>query len=270
MRMMRAFVIILTVVCISLSVHVTSSAAQSLPLRPVPSLFEMPSTISPSASQMAEIEKWTRDYTAWKAWFAKWRNTREPSEFGTRPRRQRPDPPAALVLACPVPSDEAGPLGQACRLLDEWLRNDVATEIITQQTAATRTRKENDQKTIWWHHVHLDALWPMTQGTTGVFGVLGLHTTIDLTGRIELFLAPGAILLRVPSQSGNGQWKPATDWGFSFRLADFTMPRISRPATLHVNLARVWLIGGSDSVPGVRNDMYLGGFSLTFKKVQTP
>jgi hypothetical protein len=48
------------------------------------------------------------------------------------------------------------------------------------------------------------------------------------------------------------------------------MPGTGRPATLHVNLARVWFIGGSDSVPGVRNDLYLGGFSLTFKKVQTP
>ncbi len=142
-------------------------------------------------------------------------------------------------------------------MLDEWRHDDLATEIITQQSAAARTRKENDQKTIWWQHVHLDALWPMTQGTTGIFGVLGLHTTIDLTGRIELFIAPGAILLRVPSPSGNGQWKPATDWGFSYRLADFTMPRTRRPATLHVNLARVWFIGGSDSVPGVRNDLYL-------------
>jgi hypothetical protein len=71
--------------------------------------------------------------------------------------------------------------------------------------------KENDQKTVWWQHIHLDALWPMTQGTSGVYGILGLHTTIDLTGRVELFVAPGAILMRVPGPSGNGEWKPATD-----------------------------------------------------------
>jgi hypothetical protein len=267
MRMMRAVVIIISFVCASLSVAVTDSTAQSPPLRPVPTMTEMPTTIAPSTQQMSEIERWTHDYNAWKAWFAEWRNKREPSTFGTRPRRQRPEPPDALFLACPVPSDEIGPLGQACRLLDEWVRNDVATEIIAQQVAATRARKENDQKTIWWQHVHLDALWPMTQGTSGIFGVLGLHTTVDLTGRVELFLAPGAILLRVPGPSGNGEWKPAIDWGFSFRLADFTMPQMRRPATLHVNLAKVWMFGNTENVPGVQSDMYLAGFSLTFKKV---
>lgn len=245
----------------------TAALAQSLPLRPLATTAEMPTTISPSAQQMTEIERWTRDYTAWKAWFAEWRNKREPSMFGTRDRRQRPEPPGALFLACPVPSDNDGPLGHACRLLDEWVRNDIATEIIAQQVAAARKQKEDDQKTIWWQHVHLDALWPMTQGTSGIYGVLGLHTTIDLTGRVELFLAPGAILLRVPGPSGDGEWKPATDWGFSFRLANFTMPRVRRPATLHVNLAKVWMFGNTENVPGAQSDMYLAGFSLTFKKV---
>lgn len=246
---------------------IDSAAAQSLPLRPIPSATSWPSTIEPGAEQLSDIEQWTRDYIAWKAWFGEWRNKREPSLFGTHARRPRPDPPVALVLACPVPSDDVGPLAQSCRLLDEWLRNDVATEIITQEAAAARARKENESKTIWWQHVHLDALWPMTQGTSGMFGVLGLHTTIDLTGRIELFLAPGAILMRVPGPSGNGEWKPATDWGFSFRLADFTMPRTRRPATLHVNLAKVWLFGVSENVTATQNDMYLAGFSLTFRKM---
>ena len=165
-----------------------------------------------------------------------------------------------------VSVEESGVLANACGLLEEWQRNDLATEIITQQIAAARKQKEDDHKTVWWQHVHLDALWPMTQGTSGVFGVLGLHTTVDLTGRIELFMAPGAILMRVPGPSGNGEWKPATDWGFSYRLADFTMPRIDRPATLHINLARVWFLASDENVPGVRNDMYLAGFSLTFKK----
>ncbi len=255
-----------TSVCLVIGL-IDSAAAQSLPLLAVPSVTSWPSTIEPGAEQLSDIERWTRDYTDWKTWFGEWRNKREPSLFGTHARRQRPDPPVALVLACPVPSDDVGRLAQSCRLLDEWLRNDVATEIITQEAAAARARKENESKTIWWQHVHLDALWPMTQGTSGMFGVLGLHTTIDLTGRIELFLAPGAILMRVPGPSGNGEWKPATDWGFSFRLADFTMPRTRRPATLHVNLAKVWLFGVDENVTAAQTDMYLAGFSLTFRKV---
>ena len=245
---------------------VDSAAAQSLPLPPVPALGQWPTTIEPTPEQLSGIERWTRDYTAWKAWFAEWRNKREPSLLGTRDRRQRPDPPVTLVAACPVSVEETGVLANACSLLEEWQRNDLATEIISQQIASARKQKEDDHKTVWWQHVHLDALWPMTQGPSGVFGVLGLHTTIDLTGRIELFMAPGAILMRVPGPSGNGEWKPATDWGFSYRLADFTMPRMHRPATLHVNLARVWFLASDENVPGVQNDMYLAGFSLTFKK----
>src|SRR5262245_4260653 len=104
MGMRRALVVCL----IALGSSIGSSkpvVAQSLPLHSVPTITEMPTTISPSTQQMSEIERWTRDYTAWKAWFAEWRNKREPSTFGTRPRRQRPDPPDALFLACPVPSD---------------------------------------------------------------------------------------------------------------------------------------------------------------------
>jgi len=269
MRTRRVIAVALTSACVVIG-SMDSAGAQSLPLPSLPSVSYWPSTIEPTAEQVPGIERWTRDYAAWKAWFAEWRNKREPSLFGTRARRPRPDPPAALFLACPLPSHDVGPLAEPCRLLAEWLRNDVATEIITQQAAATRARKENQPNTIWWQHVHLDALWPMTQGTSGIYGVLGLHTTIDLTGRIELFLAPGAFLMRVPGPGGTGQWKPATDWGFSYRLADFTMPRTRRPATLHVNLAKVWLFGRAENAPPVQSDMYLAGFSVTFKKVQTP
>jgi hypothetical protein len=263
----RAMAVAFTSACIVLGSIGSAVAQSSLPLALRPSVAAWPTTIEPSGEQLAGIERWSRDYIAWKAWFGEWRNKREPSLFGTHSRRQRPDPPVEAFFACPLPSDDVGPLAQSCRLLDEWLRNDVAAEIITQQAAATRTRKENESKTIWWQHVHLDALWPMTQGTSGMYGVLGLHTTIDLTGRIELFLAPGAILMRVPGPSGNGEWKPATDWGFTYRLADFTMPRMRRPATLHVNLAKVWLFGGTENAAAAQNDMYLAGFSLTFRKM---
>jgi hypothetical protein len=52
--------------------------------------------------------------------------------------------------------------------------------------------------------------------------------------------------------------------GFSYRVANFTMPRMKRPATLHVNLAKVWLFGKAEEASGVQSDTYLAGFSLTF------
>jgi len=269
MCLMRVPVAILITLCVSLCVS-DAVAAQTVPLQPVRSVTELPITISPTDEQMKGVERWMREYAAWKTWAAAWLNKREPGVFGgSRERRQRPDPPPALLAACPVSIEETGTLADACKLLDEWRHDDLATEIIRQQISSARKKKEDDQKTVWWQHVHLDALWPMTQGTSGVYGVLGVHTTVDLTGRVQLFLAPGAILMRVPGPSGNGEWRPATDWGFSYRLADFTMPRMGCPATLHLNLARVWFLGGGETMPGVSNDTYLAGFSLTFKKVKT-
>lgn len=227
-----------------------------------------PTVTTMSRDAMRHVERWVRDYTAWKAWFAKWHNRVEPGWFGTRDRRPRPDPPAVLLETCPVPPDAEAVLVKACRLLEEWRKDDIATEIIEQQVATTRAQKETEDRSVWWRHVHLDALWPMTQGTSGIYGLVGLHSTIDLTGRVELFLAPGAILMRVPGPAGP-EWKPATDWGLSYRVTDFTMPGTRRPVTLHLNLARVWLFGQREDVPGVQSDMYLAGFSLTFRKMVT-
>ncbi len=217
---------------------------------------------------LAEIEQWTRDYAEWRAWFEQWRNRREPGWFGIRPRRERPDPPASLAAACPVGSIETGALADACRYFAEWRDNDVADTTATQQATAARAHHERAQHTVWWQHVHLDALWPVTQGTSGIFGVVGLHTTIKVSGRVQVFLAPGAILMRVPDANGGEQWKPATDWGFSYRMFDFTLPGVRRPSTLHLNLAKLWLLGARENPAGANTDMYLAGLSLTFRKAE--
>jgi len=227
-----------------------------------------PAVPSVSRDELNLVKRWVRDYSEWKTWFAKWHNRVEPGWFGTRDRRPRPDPPAILLDKCPVPADADAVLVKACGLLEEWRQDDIATEIIKQQVATTRAQKETEDRSVWWRHVHFDALWPMTQGTSGIYGLVGLHSTIDLTGRVELFLAPGAILMRVPGPAGP-EWKPATDWGLSYRVTDFTMPGTRRPVTLHVNLAKVWLFGPREDVPGAQSDMYLAGFSLTFRKMVT-
>ena len=82
---------------------------------------------------------------------------------------------------------------------------------------------------------------------------------------MQIFLAPGAILVRVPSGAGD-TWTPATDWGFSYRILDFTLPAMRRPGSLHLNLAKVWLLG-HDRLTSIDSGMYLAGFSLTFRPV---
>lgn len=150
-----------------------------------------------------------------------------------------------------------------CRAWREWARADYATLLATQQVAQTRAKSEAPRKTIWWEHIHLDALWPVTQVGSSAFGVCGVHATLNLTTRAQIFIAPGAILMRLPSLEGGQTWTPAADWGFSYKLFDLRLPAMQRASTLHLNIARVWILG-MNRIP-IAGELYLAGFSLTFK-----
>jgi hypothetical protein len=214
--------------------------------------------------RLQEVQRWSREFQEWKAWFARWHNRREPGWMSTKPRRPRPEPPAWLPAACGTLTEDEGPLADGCRALSEWRRDDYLALIETERLAQTRADLETPRRTVWWEHVHLDALWPMTQSGSSAYGVLGVHVTLHVTERVQLFLAPGAILMRVPTQDGSQAWTLATDWGFSYKMFDFTMPGLRRPSTLHVNLARVWVLGDANQL--LNRELYLAGFSLTFNE----
>jgi hypothetical protein len=154
-------------------------------------------------------------------------------------------------------------MAAGCRAWREWVRADYATELVAQRLVQTRATSEAPRKTVWWEHIHLDALWPVTQVGSNAFGVCGVHATLNLTQRAQIFIAPGAILMRLPALEGGQTWTPAADWGFSYRLFDLRLPAMQRASTLHLNIARVWILGMS-RVP-MAGELYLAGFSLTFK-----
>ena len=218
-----------------------------------------------SGERLGELERWTKEYRAWKAWSERWQNRREPGWLpsSSRERKQPPAPPAWLPEVCALLGDEKGTLADGCTAWREWGRNDYAAEVVAQQITQTRADLEAPRRTIWWEHIHIDALWPMTQAGSRVYGVAGLHTTLQVTRRFQIFLAPGAMMMRLPTADGKERWSPATHWGFSYRLTDFRFPWTSRPTTLHMNIARVWVLGQSQ-LP-TAGEMYLAGFSLTLK-----
>jgi hypothetical protein len=213
--------------------------------------------------RLVEASAWVDDYKEWKAWFAEWHNRSEPGvwSWSTRPRRPRPDPPSWLERTCEVSPTESS-MDEGCRLLAEWREDDFFAMLARERAAHARADLEAPQKTVWWQHVHVDAFWPMTQTGVHAYGVFGTHVTMPVGKRVQVFLAPGAILMRVPSRTGGGTWTTATDWGMSVSVARFIMPGLRRASTLHFNFARVWLLGSAD--PGLSGDLYLAGFSLTF------
>jgi len=248
---------------IVLSLAGTASAQQEAPL---PSRALATLALAPTAEAPGEIlhvlERWTADSDEWQAWFALWRNRREPGVWSTRERRPAPVPPDWLPQACRGGLEEEGTLGEACRAWRESVR---AVEDETAARAAqARANLESPQRTAWWSRVHLDGFWPMTRSGTSAFGIVGAHATMPVTRRFQVFVTPGVILMRLPGPDGRSQLTTATDWGFSYRLLDFRLPGFRRASSLHVNMARVWLLG--QSVVNAPGDLYVAGFSMTFNR----
>ena len=65
--------------------------------------------------------------------------------------------------------------------------------------------------------------------------------TIHVAHRRQVFVAPGVMLMRVPTPTGEQELQPATDWGVSYKLFNFNLPGVRRQGTLHVNLVRAWV-----------------------------
>jgi len=246
----------------------TRNAPDVLPATTIPLAGQMivPSialAIEPPADQtqrMAAVQQWVREYTEWQEWEDHWRGRQEPGWFGARDRKPKPDPPAWLFGECRELADVEGTHADACRLLIAW-RDDYATAQVRARLLAARTAYEAPTHTTWWNHVHVDALW-LGPNASMSYGVVGIHVTLKLVGRWQVFVAPGAILLNVPTSRGRA-WQPATDLGLSYRLIDLALPGSHRQATLHLNLAKAWLLGGSESF--INSSVDLAGLSVTFK-----
>jgi hypothetical protein len=225
-----------------------------------------PELIDP-ATQQQELEKWVRDYSSWKQWAELWANRREPGWFtSSRKRRERPDPPRWLADRCSVAGAEGDDdIADACVLLTEWQGGYISSQIAKQRAAAA-TSAEQEEKTTWWEHVHLDGGWPALQSGSTLVGVVGMHATTTVKGRLEIFIAPGAMLLNVPVGGGRRAWKVATNYGIAYRLGQFKFPG-NRTALVHLNLAKAWLISAGN-LPTKSTDF--AGLSLTFKRNPAP
>jgi len=206
-----------------------------------------------------ELERWVHGFTAWQEWSEQWLNRRQPGWFGTQSRRARPDPPSWLDAECQVFIEAEGLFQRACELLAIWKDPDVADA--RRERADAQLQREAPTKTKWWEHVHLDVLWPMTQLGASTYGVVGTHVTMEMSDRLQIFVAPGVMLMNLPAERGR-KWTPAADWGISYRLFEFKAPGFGRRARLHVNVAKAWIFAGPKSI--ARTSVDLAGFSLTF------
>jgi len=254
--------------CVSVAIACPVSAQEvqdPLPARNIEtSIIELPADVVRWGARLVELNQWIAEFDKWQQWNEVWGNKREPGWLKARERRQRPDPPAWLAAECSdaiLQTDSV--LAEGCRTLLVW-NDDPTTAQLRGQLASTRTQKEAPTRSVWWEHLHLDAMWPMAQTGSSVFGVLGVHATIDVAGRFQVFVAPGAIVLNMPTSDNRREWRPATDYGIAYRVVDFTLPGFERRATLHFNLAKAWVMAGPSNV--IKSGITLAGFSVSFKR----
>jgi hypothetical protein len=211
-----------------------------------------------------DVERWIHDFSEWKNWRDQWANRREPGWFSEfRSRRPRPDPPDWLFDRCGDALEDTGQIAEACALVAEWRAGYPTSPAAGARVASVTPADEQVDKTIWWEHLHLDVGWPAMQSGVTLFGVVGMHATTTVRGRLQVFVAPGAMLLNVPTRDGRRAWKMATNYGIGYRLVEFRFPG-NRQALLHVNLAKAWLLGSTLDVETKSTDFV--GFSVTFKK----
>src|SRR5262245_36343874 len=192
------------VVLICLGVSSISSAQfpeeNQLPARPLPveflQLVPEPGVIVLSEEHLQEADAWARDFDAWQRWADRWFNKRQPGFLASSVERsKRPDPPVWLADICVLLADDDR-LKHACQLLDQW-RQDPLMPKSLQAAAAAPMQKEKPVNSVWWRHLHVDGLWSTTQTNTSVFALFGVHATIDVYGRAQIFAAPGILLMSV-------------------------------------------------------------------------
>ena len=243
---------------------VVLSLALAATLSGVSPVYAQSASAAEQTVQDPSLQEWIKAFTEWQQWWAQWGNRPEPGVLtSSRPRRAKPAPPAWLAGKCDEIFDPADPLVPACELLEAWREDNVTAKRRAAQGAATQ-KNETSPKTMWWEHLHVDLLWPATELRQSVYGVVGMHTAMTVKGRVQIFLAPGVMLLNLPAIDGSRMWKVAANYGIGFRLFDFTFPG-GRRASLHVNAAKSYLLLEPRDVI-VSRSLDFAGFSISFKR----
>ena len=217
-------------------------------------------------AQRVQLQRWMAEFAEWQEWSARWSSRREPGWLTTfRERRPKPEPPVWLAARCEVELDQDSPLVPACALLTAWRNEDPGVQTL-QARSVVGSQSEGAPHTMWWERLHLDLMWPALQWQSSIYGVVGMHHAIPVRGRLQLFTTPGVLLLNLPSSNGSRAWKVALNYGIGYRLFEFTFPG-SRPAELHLNLAKTWIMSDTADVVTGRS-LDVAGLSITFKKTR--
>ena len=238
---------------------VSAQTPAPLPSRAIAAGLPAVATVDPGAVDDRALEQWIRDYRAWQEWAARWINRRQwvmhpfpypfwkdsPDVFSyVAPRRPEPVPPAGLEVECARwsgSSTERSPRAEACALLADW-RDDYATQWLRGTVASASTSQDEPSKTRFIEHLHFASLWTnLDVGGARAYGLAGVHATIDVRGRWQIYALPGVLAVSVPNLQGRRSVTIGYDWGMAVRLFNARVPYVGIPLKVHLNLVQVWM-----------------------------
>jgi hypothetical protein len=233
--------------------------------------------IEPDDANRDDLAQWIEEYADWQEWAARHFNKRQwmlhpfpypywknnPSLFSyVAPPRLQPAPPVWLHDACEgwasstVADHE---LAAGCRLLTISQLDDPA-ERIGSRIAIAPPPPEKTPNLQLFEHIHFASLWTDLQPNgPGAFGLAGVHATIDLYGRWQIYPFPGLMAVSVRNLEGKRIVTIGYDWGMAVRLFDMRIPYFNVPARAHLNITEVW-------VPEAGQKVEMIGLSFSLKK----
>ncbi len=179
---------------------------QPLSGRPVPLAFPEQASDLPvvtiTLEDLKQLDQWTRDFEEWQKWADQWLSRRQVGWWADfADRKKKPDPPAWLSDVCVILAGDPQ-FTKGCDLLARW-GEDIPTARTRLANTAAIQQRENPTKSAWWQHLHLDGLWGTTQSDISAFGLFGMHFTVKVQGRLQVFIAPGILLVSVPGLYGS-------------------------------------------------------------------
>ncbi len=257
----------LVALVLSLSTNAGESLEARLTVGSTGSLVEFVDSPYVLERKQEELTKWLRDYDKWREWADEWLNRCRPglmSPCGGK-RLSRPDPPGWLKEDCENLMENSDSIFlKACTTLRDYEYN-LITWKVKEGTKIDAVKKEKETRSSFLKYINFDS-WMTGQSRVWLYGA-GMHIAIPVKDRLNLFIAPGFTMLRVPSiahdRAGIGQktWTPAYDFGVGFHIFDYG------PNKYYLNVAKAWVIISSNSQSGAnfRADVDLIGLSVTFK-----
>jgi hypothetical protein len=266
----------IALICLVFSQPAAAQTTEPLPSRPI-ALWAAPPAPAQHVLDDEELARWIKDYKAWQEWDAEWINRRQwvmhpfpypfwkemPDVFSyIAARRIEPEPPAGLEAECARWSGTStvrGDRGEGCRLLAVW-KDDYITQRLRYATAVAIARKDHPSRTRFLEYIHFASLsTSMQPGGERAYGLAGVHATIPIKGRWQVYALPGIMAVSVPTAQGHRSVTIGYDWGMAVRMFDVDLPIIGVPVRTHLNLVHVWL-------PEVNQKIDMIGLSFTINR----